>query len=232
MTAVAIEERKRRVPSHIIEMFEAQEATLLRYNFHSSMSMDRKMFQATITNPLLVRLIKYYENRDVSVDYGTHVPFTIVFPHASIPRETQLVLLSNNGIREEPIFNLRGPIVTRGTTRPDTPYLAIDIEPGTQLQGMSVNNCIKQMQEQRRGGCNLDEGIALIRDRSDILANHGIDLPGSLISDGLTPCIQYKNNSIVVSKRFPHLPSLPNQRFGSASFAGMIMLPASKPKAV
>ena len=229
MSVSAIEVPRGRVPSHLIDLFEEQEATLFRRNFHSSVSMDRKLFQKVFMNTLLSKLIRYYERPEVSLEFGTNIPFLIIIPHTFLNRQRQLALISNDGIRGEPILNLREPINNRGRVRPDRPYLLLDIDPGTQMMWMCINDSIEHIKSKHRGGLTLDEGIALAAHRSDILANHGIDLISTLTSDNLTPFIRYRNNSFIVGKHFPNTPSPPSDPFSSASSLGIIALPEPKP---
>ena len=222
MTAAAIvREQPHRALLNLLNMFDRQAENLLKKNYHLSVGMDKELFQKTWFKPLLNSLVRYYEQPDnLLLDYGLRVPFLIVFPHTFIPRETQLSMITWVGLRKSPILKLKEPIADR-MTRSDKPYIALDVDPGTQLQGLSVDESIQQINIQARGGLTLDEGIALATHYPEILLNHGIDLPGSLTNDGLTPYIQEKNNGIVVSKHFPDVPS--KDRFGSASLSGMLV---------
>lgn len=113
----------------------------------------------------------------------------IVLPPNFITPTQKMRLIEVDGKRGLSYLNPALVKLADGVSRPNVPYLMLDVEDGQAMLGVSPDNCVKRFAESKRLACTTDDGEMIAIYWPDILKHHYIDCSGSRYGRGRVPCV-------------------------------------------
>ena len=136
----------------------------LKLGYHKAANMSEQEF---------AKLVPYPEDKPGKL---------LVVKHQLIPIDIQMKLIGGEN-------HLNLPLLKNLVKTPNTLiYWRYGVEDGEKMLDKSMNLCLKIFQEKNRIPSVVEEGIAIVVYKKDVLEDHGIDLPGSFCVG--VPCLR------------------------------------------
>jgi hypothetical protein len=162
------------------ELFAKQIRTIIERKLNLPTGLSESEFVNRHLMPLKQSLA---QNIKDTKGEESRIPLLIVVPNSVVPLSYQLERIreSMDDMRLEHIIKPEWFENAKGVSTPGKPYLLVDVETGHGMKNTTPKKCVETFTDEGRFALTVDEGIALILHFPEVLENHWIDLPGSVL---------------------------------------------------